>query len=58
MLTGIFCTVKLFEVVHAVLMEDNILNGTIIDSQFSFTPAAISGADGSTVYGARAEYRF
>jgi hypothetical protein len=52
------CAVKLAEIIHAVLMKDNIGNGTIIDEGYSVEPAMFIGEGAALNVGMQCSYRW
>ncbi|MBN2159055.1 MAG: hypothetical protein JW807_06640 [Spirochaetes bacterium] len=52
------CAVKIAEVVHAVLMRDDIQNGDIIDEGYAVEPIIYSGEDYNVSLGLQYSYRW
>lgn len=55
---GIFCAVKIVEIIHAVLLKDKIRNGVILDESSSLEPVFYSLEDSPFNIGLRYNYRF
>lgn len=54
---GIFCAVKIAEIVHAVLIKDNIRGGEVLEDTTTFEPVVYPSGEGLTV-GVQCNYRF
>ena len=57
LLSAALC-VKIAEVVHAVLIRDNIMNGDIIEEGYMFEPVIYSGENAGTNFGLQYSYRW
>ncbi len=57
LLSAALC-VKIAEVVHAVLMRDNVMNGEVIEEGYMFEPVIYSGENAGTQYGMQYSYRW
>ncbi|HOW84169.1 MAG TPA: hypothetical protein PK573_16520, partial [Spirochaetota bacterium] len=54
---GVFCALKIAEVVHAVLIKDRIRGGDVVEDSASFEPVLYPGENGVSV-GLQCNYRF
>jgi len=57
-LVGIYAGIKIIEIVHAVLMRDDIQNGEVIDDKHFIEPVIKIDQNAQTILGLRYNYRF
>lgn len=57
-LLGAYCALKLIETIHAVLLDDRIENGELVEEQTVITPAVLFDPEGDLAFGIQGTMRF
>ncbi len=57
-MVGTLCAVKLIEVVHAILLDDRLMNGTVEIEKFAVEPALRFDEAGKSIWGAQVTLRY
>ena len=55
---GAYCALKLIETIHAVLLDDRIENGELVEEQTAITPAVLFDPEGNLAFGIQGTMRF
>ncbi len=57
-MVGTLCAVKIVEVIHALLLDDRLMNGSVKVEKFSFSPHIDFDEAGRTSWGARFSFHY
>lgn len=57
-MVGTLCAVKIVEVIHAILLDDRLMNGTVEIEKYSFEPVLRFDEAGRNLWGAQVTFRY